>query len=126
MPPVSFGSVSRVRRRLGGGVINTAIGFSLFAALGQLIGPKENIENIRLTNDAIKGLEIERNSNLLEIKMGVGATIIVAIGVIVFLGICAKGLIKCFKCNKMKNCIKKNEKRRKKARRDPRIRGHIM
>ena len=51
--------------------------------------------------------------------MGAGATIIVAIGVIVFLGICAKGLMKCFKCNKMQNCIKKNEKRRKKSQKNP-------
>ena len=111
MPPVGF-NVARVGRRLGGGLVNTAIGFGIFAALGQLISPKENTEIIR--SDAINGLELEHNRNLLEVKMGAGATIIVAIIVIGCLGICAKSLIKCIKCKKLQNCIKKDKKRRKK------------
>ena len=110
MPPVGF-NVARVGRRLGGGLLNTAIGFGIFAALGQLISPKENTEIIR--SDTIKGLELEHNRNLLEVKMGAGATIIVAIIVIGCIGICAKSLLKCIKCKKVQNCIKKDDVKKK-------------
>ena len=103
--------MARVGRRLGGGVLNTAIGFSIFAALGQPISPKENIENIR--SDAINGLELEHNRNLVEVKMGAGSTIIVAIIVIGCIGICAKSLLKCIKCKKIQNCIKKDVEKKK-------------
>ena len=110
MPPVGF-NVARAGRRLGGGLLNTAIGFGIFAALGQLISPKENTENIR--SNAINGLELEHNRNLLEVKMGAGVTIIMALIVIGCISICAKSILKCIKCKKMQNCIKKDEVKKK-------------
>ena len=103
--------MARAGRRLGGGLLNTAIGFRIFAALGQLISPKKNTENIR--SDAINGLELEHNRNLLEVKMAAGATIVVALIVIGCIGICAKSLLKCIKCKKIQNCIKKDVEKKK-------------
>ena len=115
MPPIgACGTICRVGRKLGGGILNTAIGVSLFAAIGQIIGPKENIENYNLNNDDIKGFKMERNSNLVEVKMGAGATVMAIIGVILLLGICAigaKGLTRCFKRSKVMKYANKNKKK---------------
>ena len=116
MPPIgACGTICRAGRKLGGRALNTAIGISLFAAIGQIIGPKENIENYNLNNDDIKGFEMERNSNLVEVKMGAGATVMAIIGMILLLGICAigaKGLIRCFKRSTVMKCINKTNKKK--------------
>ena len=107
-------TICRVGRKLGSGVLNTAIGISLFVAIGQIIGPKENIENYNLNNDDIKGFKMERNSNLVEVKLGAGATVMAIIGVMLLLGICAigaKGLIRCFKRSTGIKCVNKTKKK---------------
>ena len=91
-----------------------AFAVSLFTAIGQIFGPKENIENFKLNNDDIKGFESERNSNLVEIKFGAGATVMAIIGMMLLLGMCAlgaKGLIRCFKKSTVMKCINKTNKK---------------
>ena len=115
MPLIGF-NVARAGRRLGGGLLNTVIGFAIISGLGQLISPKQDTEIIKA--NAINGLELEHNSNMLEVKMEMGATIVLALIVIGCIGLCAKSILKCIKCKKMRKCFKKEEEKEKEENED--------
>ena len=46
--------------------------------------------------------------------METGATIVMALIVIGCIGLCAKSILKCIKCKKMRRCYKKEEESKKK------------
>ena len=105
MPPLGF-VAARAGKKLGKGLLHTAVGAAVISGLNQLFGVKQETEIIK--TEGISEMRLEKNHNMIELNMATGASSVIAIIIMAVVGLCL--------CGKMRKVLnkRKEEKEKKK------------
>ena len=105
MPPLGF-VAAQAGKKIGKGLLHTAVGAAVISGLNQLFGVKQETEIIK--TEGISEMRLEKNHNMIELNMATGASSVIAIIIMAFVGLCL--------CGKMRKVLnkRKEEKEKKK------------
>ena len=103
MPPLGF-VAARAGKKIGKGLLHTAVGAAVISGLNQLFGVKQETEIIK--TEGISEMRLEKNHNMIELNMATGASSVMAIIIMAFMGLCL--------CGKMRKVMKKRKEEKEK------------
>ena len=105
MPPLGF-VAARAGKKIGKGILHTAVGAAVISGLSHLFGVKKETEIIQ--TKGVTEMRLERNQNMVELNLA-GASSVMAIIIIIMalVGICLCGKVK-------KILVKRKEEKEKK------------
>ena len=115
MPPLGF-VAARAGKKIVKGLIHTAVGVAVISGLNQLFGVKKEVEFIQ--TEGVSEMRLEKNHNMIELNMATGASSVMAIIIMAFVGLCLCGKMrKVLEKRKEEKEKKKEEKKRRRKRR---------
>ena len=103
MPPLGF-VAARAGKKIGKGLLHTAVGAAVISGLNQLFGVKQETEIIK--TEGISEMRLEKNHNMIELNMATGASSVMAIIIMAFVGLCL--------CGKMRKVLKNRKEEKEK------------
>ena len=103
MPPLGF-AVARAGKKLGEGLLHTAVGVAVISGLNQLFEAKQETEIIK--TEGISEMRLEKNHNMIELNMATGASSVIAIIIMAVVGLCL--------CGKMRKVLNKGKEEKEK------------
>ena len=103
MPPIGF-VAARAGKKIGKGILHTAITAAVISGLSHLFGVKKETEIIQ--TKGVTEMRLERNQNMVELNLA-GASSVMAIIIMALVGICLCGKVK-------KTLVKRKEEKEKK------------
>ena len=103
MPPLGF-VAARAGKKIGKGILHTAVGAAVISGLSHLFGVKKETEIIQ--TKGVTEMRLERNQNMVELNLA-GASSVMAIVIMALVGICLCGKVK-------KILVKRKEEKEKK------------
>ena len=103
MPPLGF-VAAQAGKKIGKGLLHTAVGAAVISGLNQLFGVKQDSEIIK--TEGISEMRLEKNHNMIELNMATGASSVMAIIIMAFVGLCL--------CGKMRKILEKRKEEKEK------------
>ena len=102
MPPLGF-VAARAGKKIGKGILHTAVGAAVISGLSHLFGVKKETEIIQ--TKGVTEMRLERNQNMIELNLS-GASSVMAIIIMALGGICL--------CGKMRKILEKRKEEKEK------------